>query len=515
MDTMNFEKGRAEEKCVDFKVNIIETNLADCYIIEENRFGDDRGYFTSVTSKQLKELDFRKWSQKSESMSAKGTIRGLHFQKDPYCQAKVVSCTKGAVLDVVVDMRKDSPTYGEYTAIELTPENGRMLYVPRGYAHGFLALTDDATFNYMVDNEYAPRMEGGVLWNDPAINIPWDEIFEKYGIEKPLLSDKDRDRIPLSEANINFLRRPKKYLVTGVNGQLGYDIVRELKERGEEDILAIDKDEMDITDKDQVMKIVKAYKPDVIFHCAAWTAVDKAEDTTIPEGKDKSLKDLCEEVNVVGTKNIADASIEVGAKLVYMSTDYVFDGNKSLDELYKEDDTPNPQSVYGRTKYEGEEEVRRNPNHFITRISWVFGVNGNNFIKTMLKLAKKYPELTVVNDQIGSPTYTVDLAKLLVEMAETEKYGTYHVNNEGYCSWAEFAKYIMESNNEDTVIKPVTTEEYYEGKDMTKIAYRPRNSKLDKSKLEEEFYRLPSWQDATDRYCKELKKSKKWWLENL
>ena len=515
MDTMNFEKGRAEEKCVDFKVNIIETNLADCYIIEENRFGDDRGYFTSVTSKQLKELDFRKWSQKSESMSAKGTIRGLHFQKDPYCQAKVVSCTKGAVLDVVVDMRKDSPTYGEYTAIELTPENGRMLYVPRGYAHGFLALTDGATFNYMVDNEYAPRMEGGVLWNDPAINIPWDEIFEKYGIEKPLLSDKDRDRIPLSEANINFLRRPKKYLVTGVNGQLGYDIVRELKERGEEDILAIDKDEMDITDKEQVMKIVKAYNPDVIFHCAAWTAVDKAEDTTIPEGKDKSLKDLCEEVNVVGTKNIADASIEVGAKLVYMSTDYVFDGNKSLDELYKEDDTPNPQSVYGRTKYEGEEEVRRNPNHFITRISWVFGVNGNNFIKTMLKLAKKYPELTVVNDQIGSPTYTVDLAKLLVEMAETEKYGTYHVNNEGYCSWAEFAKYIMESNNEDTVIKPVTTEEYYEGKDMTKIAYRPRNSKLDKSKLEEEFYRLPSWQDATDRYCKELKKSKKWFLENL
>ena len=515
MDTMNFEKGRAEEKCVDFKVNIIETNLADCYIIEENRFGDDRGYFTSVTSKQLKELDFRKWSQKSESMSAKGTIRGLHFQKDPYCQAKVVSCTKGAVLDVVVDMRKDSPTYGEYTAIELTPENGRMLYVPRGYAHGFLALTDGATFNYMVDNEYAPRMEGGVLWNDPAINIPWDEIFEKYGIGKPLLSDKDRDRIPLSEANINFLRRPKKYLVTGVNGQLGYDIVRELKERGEEDILAIDKDEMDITDKEQVMKIVKAYNPDVIFHCAAWTAVDKAEDTTIPEGKDKSLKDLCEEVNVVGTKNIADASIEVGAKLVYMSTDYVFDGNKSLDELYKEDDTPNPQSVYGRTKYEGEEEVRRNPNHFITRISWVFGVNGNNFIKTMLKLAKKYPELTVVNDQIGSPTYTVDLAKLLVEMAETEKYGTYHVNNEGYCSWAEFAKYIMESNNEDTVIKPVTTEEYYEGKDMTKIAYRPRNSKLDKSKLEEEFYRLPSWQDATDRYCKELKKSKKWFLENL
>ena len=194
-----------------------------------------------------------------------------------------------------------------------------------------------------------------------------------------------------------------------------------------------------------------------------------------------------------------------------MSTDYVFDGEKPINETYKEQDATNPKSVYGQTKFEGEEEVRRNPNHFITRISWVFGENGNNFVKTMLKLADKYEELNVVNDQIGSPTYTVDLAKLLVEMAETDKYGTYHVNNEGYCSWAEFAKYIMESNGKATRINPVTTEEYYAGKDMSKIAYRPRNSKLDKSKLEASgFKRLPSWQDATDRYCKQLTKNNKW-----
>ncbi len=505
MDIKNFEKGRSDEKSVDFKSNVIKTNLEDCYIIEENRFGDDRGYFTSVTSKQLEALGFKNWSQKSESMSAKGTIRGLHVQKDPYCQAKVVSCTKGAVLDVVVDMREDSKTYGEYTAVELTPENGRMLYVPRGFAHGFLALTDDATFNYMVDNEYAPRLEDGVLWNDPAINIPWDEFFKKYGIEKPLLSDKDRDRRPLSESDMRFLKRPKKYLVTGVNGQLGYDIVNELNARGEYTILALDKDVMDITNREEVMKIVKAYNPDVIFHCAAWTAVDKAEE----------LSDACEQVNVEGTKNLTDASIEVGAKMVYMSTDYVFDGEKDLADTYNEEDIPNPKSVYGRTKFAGEEEVRRNPNHFITRISWVFGINGNNFIKTMLKLADKYQELTVVDDQIGSPTYTVDLAKLLVEMAETDKYGTYHVNNEGYCSWAEFAKYIMESNGKETTIKPVTTDEYYADKDTTYIAYRPHNSKLDKTKLAEEFYRLPSWQSATDRYCKQLKKSQNWFLENL
>ena len=493
-------------KEVDYKVSLTKTNLEDCYIIDEYKFGDDRGYFTSITSKQLDILNFKKWSQKSESKSAKGTIRGLHFQKNPYCQAKLVSCTNGAVLDVVVDMRKDSPTYGQYTYVELTRENGRMLYVPRGFAHGFLALTDDATFNYMVDNEYAPRLEGGISWNDPQINIPWNEIFKKYDIEKPILSEKDSNRCALKDSDVEFLRRKKRYLVTGVKGQLGYDIVQELKERGEEDILAIDKDKMDITDRERVMKVIKDYKPDIIFHCAAWTAVDKAEE----------LSELCEKINVEGTKNITDASIEVGAKLVYMSTDYVFDGTKSLDEAYKEEDTPNPQSVYGRTKYQGEEEVRRNPNHLITRISWVFGLNGNNFIKTMLKLSKKYPKLTVVNDQIGSPTYTEDLAKLLVEMAETDKYGTYNVNNEGYCSWADLAKYVMKINNLETEIIPVSTEEYYEGKDTTYVAYRPRNSKLDKSKLEEEgFKRLPSWEDATERYCKKLVKSKKWFLENL
>jgi dTDP-4-dehydrorhamnose reductase/dTDP-4-dehydrorhamnose 3,5-epimerase len=501
----NFERGREEEKCIDFKSNVIKTNLEDCFIIEENRFGDSRGHFTSVTDNQLEELGFKDFKQKSESLSCKGVVRGLHFQKDPYCQAKVVCCTKGRVLDVVVDLRKDSPTYKQYTYVELTPENGRMLYVPRGFAHGFVALEDNTTFNYLVDNKYYPRLDGGIPWNDPEINIPWDEIFKEYGIEEPLLSEKDQKHPKLSEANLQFVREPRRYLVTGVNGQLGYDIVKELNDRGEYDVLAIDRNEMDITDKEQVSKIIKAYKPDVIFHCAAWTAVDKAQE----------LKDACTQVNVEGTKNITDASIEVGAKLIYMSTDYVFDGKKPLDELYKEDDVVNPQSVYGKTKFEGEEEVRRNPKHFITRISWVFGVNGNNFIKTMLKAADKHDVLTVVNDQIGSPTYTVDLAKLLVEMAHTEKYGTYHVNNEGYCSWAEFAQYIMEINGKSTKIKPLTTEEYYADKDTTYVAYRPRNSKLDKSKLEENFYRLPTWQDATDRYCKELKKSKKWFLENI
>lgn len=474
----------------------IETNLKDCYILEPQRFGDERGYFESVTKEQLEELGFKGIYQVSNSKSGKGIVRGLHFQKDPYCQAKVVRCHRGGVIDVVVDMRKDSPSYGKHVAVELTPENGRMLFVPRGFAHGFVSLTEDTLFEYYVDNKYMPRMEGGILWNDPKLGIDWEGIFNKYGIDEPVLSGKDQVRNTFDESDVEFLRRDKKYLITGYKGQLGYDIARELVERGETNILAIDKDEMDITDREQVMKVVKEYSPDVIFHCAAWTAVDKAEE----------MEDVVNLVNVEGTKNLTDASIEVGAKLVYISTDYVFDGTK--EGLYTEEDAVNPKSIYGKTKFLGEEQARRNPNHFITRISWVFGINGNNFIKTMLNLSEKYDKLNVVNDQIGSPTYTVDLAKVLVEMVQTYKYGTYHINNEGYCSWAEFADYIMKSNDKDTVINPVSTEEYYEGKDMSKIAYRPRNSKLDKSKLVENgFEMLPDWKDATDRYCKELKKS--------
>ena len=287
-----------------------------------------------------------------------------------------------------------------------------------------------------------------------------------------------------------------KCLITAVKGQLGYDINRELVKRGYTDILALDKDEMDITDRDEVLRIVKDYNPDVIFHCAAWTAVDKAEE----------MADACHNVNVIGTKNMVDASLEVGAKIIYMSTDYVFDGTK--DGIYTEDDLVNPKSVYGRTKFEGEEEVRRNPNHFITRISWVFGINGGNFIRTMLKLSDNHDTLNVVDDQIGSPTYTVDLARLLVDMSETDKYGTYNATNEGYVSWADFAEYIFKVNNKNVKVNHVSTEEYLE-LTGTVQAYRPRNSRLSKEKLVlNGFDKLPSWEDATIRYSEELKKEK-------
>ena len=478
----------------------IETELKDCYILEPDRFGDDRGYFSPYfIQKNLDELGFTRVVQANRSKSAKGVVRGLHFQKDPKCQAKIVEVIKGSAYDVVVDIRVDSPTYGKYTIVKLTAENNRQLYVPRGFAHGFVSLEDDTIFQYLIDNDYAPKLEGGILWNDPDLNIPWDTIFMENGIENPLLSDKDLVHPCLKDNKAVFKRTPSKYLITGFNGQLGYDIKRELVNNGikEENILAVDKNEMDITDRDMVMNVVKSFNPDVIFHCAAWTAVDKAED----------MEDVVNNVNVLGTKNVVDASIDVDAKIIYMSTDYVFDGTK--DGIYTENDLVKPMSVYGNTKFLGEEEVRRNPKHFITRISWVFGINGNNFIKTMLKLSDKLNELNVVDDQIGSPTYTVDLAKLLAHMAETEKYGTYNVTNEGYTSWADFAEYIFKINEKNVKVNHVSTEKYLEITG-TKQAYRPRNSRLSKDKLQEAgFELLPTWQDATERYCRELKKIKR------
>ncbi len=283
-----------------------------------------------------------------------------------------------------------------------------------------------------------------------------------------------------------------KYLITGGHGQLGYDLVRELEKRGEKDYLALTKEQMDITDREQVFDVVQNYYPDVIIHCAAWTAVDKAED----------MEEQVREVNVIGTKNLVDVSLELDIKIIYISTDYVFDGTK--DAPYLEGDQPNPKSVYGRTKYEGELEVLRNPKHFITRISWVFGINGHNFIETMLKLSKTHDEVNVVCDQVGSPTYTVDLAKILIDMSYTSKYGIYHINNDGYCSWADLAKYIFEHSHLAVRVNPVLTDDYIK---MMKIkqAYRPRNSRLSKEKLKNEgFSMLPRWQDAVNRYCLEL-----------
>lgn len=283
-----------------------------------------------------------------------------------------------------------------------------------------------------------------------------------------------------------------KVLVTGAAGQLGHDVVNELEKRVHAAI-GVDAAEMDITDQAAVERVIGRERPDAVIHCAAWTAVDAAEDE---EDIEKVRR-----VNAHGTEHIAKACREIGAKMMYISTDYVFDGQG---ETPWEPDCENyaPLNVYGRTKLEGELAVKKwLEQFFIVRIAWVFGLNGKNFIRTMLSLGQKYPALRVVNDQIGTPTYTLDLSRLLADMIGTEKYGVYHATNEGgYISWADFAKEIFRQAGMDTTVTPVTTAEY----GLSKAA-RPFNSRLDKRKLVEQgFEPLPDWKDALSRYLREI-----------
>lgn len=293
-----------------------------------------------------------------------------------------------------------------------------------------------------------------------------------------------------------------KVFVTGVGGQLGHDVMKELIKRGHQvvgaDILP-DLDngmpyvQLDITDSEKVDHILMQEKPDAVVHCAAWTAVDLAED------EDKQAK--VRAINVDGTASIAAACKKLDCKMVYLSTDYVFDGQGDIPWTPDCKDYA-PLNVYGQSKLDGELAVSGVlDKYFIVRIAWVFGRNGNNFVKTMLNLAKKYDTIRVVNDQIGTPTYTYDLARLLVDMVQTERYGYYHATNEGgYISWYDFACEIFRQAGCNTQVLPVTTAEYGLNK-----ANRPFNSRLDKSKLTEKgFECLPHWQDALSRYLKDL-----------
>lgn len=291
-----------------------------------------------------------------------------------------------------------------------------------------------------------------------------------------------------------------KFLVTGVCGQLGFDVMNELAKRGYEavgtDILPksafSNYIQLDITDENAVHEAITKIKPDAVIHCAAWTAVDAAEDE---ENKPKVYA-----INVLGTKHIAEACKELDCKMVYISTDYVFDG-KGTEPWQPDCEDFNPLNYYGQTKLEGERAVRNClEKYFIVRIAWVFGLNGKNFIKTMINVGNTHNEVRVVNDQIGTPTYTYDLARLIVDMCETEKYGYYHATNEGsYISWYDFCCEFYRQYGLKTKVIPVTTAEYGLSK-----AKRPYNSRLDKSKLiEAGFTPLPTWQDAVKRYLEE------------
>lgn len=274
-----------------------------------------------------------------------------------------------------------------------------------------------------------------------------------------------------------------KVLVTGFKGQVGYDVVRHL------DILTIenrgvDIEDFDLTNEHETKNYIRVYNPDVVIHCAAYTSVDKAEEH----------REVCHKINVLGTRYVAQECREIGAKMVYISTDYVFDGKG--DKPFEVYDKPNPINYYGQTKYEGELEVQKALKaSFIIRTSWVFGINGSNFIKTILNLAKYKDEISVVSDQIGSPTYSYDLANLITQMIQTEKYGIYHATNEGYCSWYEFACEVFKVAGVNIKVNAIKSEDF-----PTK-AKRPKNSRMSKVKLDaKNFSRLGSFNDALKKY---------------
>lgn len=281
-----------------------------------------------------------------------------------------------------------------------------------------------------------------------------------------------------------------KVLVTGIAGQLGYDVMKRLVDMNIE-AKGVDYQDFDLTDAEAVMDAVRSYAPDAIIHCAAYTAVDRAEQE--PE--------KCAAVNGMGTLNLVRAALAVDAKLLYVSTDYVFNGKG--DEPFEVNSPYGARNVYGLTKAQGEEAIRSlMTRYFIVRTAWVFGLNGHNFVKTMLRLGAERSEVSVVADQFGSPTYTPDLARLLCDMIVTNKFGVYHATNEGFCSWAEFAAEIMRQGERKCRVNPVTTSQY------PTPAKRPANSRLSKACLDAAgFNRLPPWQGALARYLQELKTS--------
>ena len=278
-----------------------------------------------------------------------------------------------------------------------------------------------------------------------------------------------------------------RVLVTGADGQLGYDVVNKLKKL-DIDHIGVEKKDFDLTNKKETIDFIFGYEPDVIVHCAAYTDVDQAE----------LERELCYKVNVEGTKYVAEVAKKSNAKILYISTDYVFDGQGK--EPFEVTDKPNPINYYGETKYQGEQEVQNLlDKYFIVRTSWVFGEHGNNFVKTMLKLGKERDELSVVADQYGSPTYTGDLADLIVEMIKTVKYGIYHATNEGFCSWYNFAESIFEKSGIDMKVNPISSDDY-----PTK-AKRPLNSRLSKENSDKSgIDRMPHWEDAITRFIEEL-----------
>ena len=484
-------------------MNVIETDIPGVLIIEPKIFGDARGFFAETFQvKRYADIGIAQpFVQDNLSRSVRGTLRGLHFQH-PKAQGKLVTVLRGAVRDVAVDVRVGSPTFGKHVAVDLDDENRRQFFVPRGFAHGFVVLSESADFFYKCDALYSPADERVLRWNDPALGIDWgiarsDPVGARQG--GPDARGAGRYVAALRAGVMRIL-------VTGVSGQVGGALVARLPASAT--VLAADRSVLDLAAPQTIAGTLDRLAPDIVFNPAAYTAVDKAEDE--PE--------LAMRVNAEAPGVMARWAAARDVPLVHFSTDYVFDG--SGERAWREDDAPQPLSVYGATKLAGENEIRAARGTFlIVRTSWVYAAEGKNFLRTIARLARERSELRIVADQIGAPTSAALIgdvvAGMLSEGMETLRGfcahagGLVHLAASGETSWYGFACTIVEGLKARGVtlaverIVPIATDDY-----PTK-ARRPRNSRLDLARMQAIFgIAPPPWQNALspelDRLAREL-----------
>ena len=468
------------------KFKKIETGIAGLYILEPTVFGDERGFFLETyNKKEFEEISiFEEFVQDNHSKSKKGVLRGLHFQTK-HSQGKLVRVIKGSVYDIAVDIRKNSSTFGKWHGIELSAENKKMFFIPKGFAHGFLTLEDDTEFQYKCTDLYMPQYDSGIMWNDKDININWN--FEKYGLKEEdiVLSEKDKKHQSFKEYTEKYIG--ENVLLTGADGQLGQDFQKLLDKLGIK-YTTTDYKELDVTDKEKVKEFVESNNFTMIINCAAYNNVDKAEEESekcyaLNSHVPKYLAEICKEKNIV---------------FVTYSTDFVFDGEKEIP--YIEEDIPNPLSIYSKAKLEGERYSLEYEKSFVIRTSWVFGMGNNNFCKQVINWSKGKDKLRIVDDQISSPTYSKDLAEYSWELIQTDKYGLYHLSNDGEASKFEQAQYILKKIGWNGILERAKT------KDFPLPAKRAEYSKLDSSKLEGVIdKKIPHWKSGIDRFLEEMK----------
>lgn len=468
------------------KLKKIETDLQGIYIVEPLVFRDDRGFFLESYNKtEFEKIGiFEEFVQDNHSKSKKGVLRGLHFQTK-HSQAKLVRVIKGRIFDIVVDIRKNSSTYGKWHGIELSAENKKMLYVSKGFAHGFLTLEDDTEIEYKCDEFYVPQYDSGIMWNDEDININWN--FEKYGLKEEdiILSEKDTKHQSFKEYTEKYIG--ENVLLTGADGQLGQDF-QKLFDKLEIKYTATDYKELDVTNKEKVKEFVDKNNFTIIINCAAYNNVDKAEEE--PE--------KCYALNSHVLKYLVEICREKNIVFVTYSTDFVFDGEREIP--YTEKDIPNPLSIYSKAKLEGEKYSLEYEKSFVIRTSWVFGMGNNNFCKQVINWSKGKDRLRIVDDQISSPTYSKDLAEYSWKLVQTDKYGLYHLSNDGEASKFEQAQYILKKIGWRGILERAKTEEF------PLPAKRAEYSKLDSGKIEKIINKkIPHWKSGIDRFLEEMK----------